>query len=106
VTSVSLTTSASPSTYGVAPTFTATVQTNGIAVGSISGETITFYDGGIPLGQEPWTAPARPRSPERHPAVRHHPLDHRRLPRDFAYASSTNSPALSQTIAQATLTRG
>jgi len=50
VTSVSLTTSASPSTYGVAPTFTAAVQTNGTAVGSISGETITFYDGAVPLG--------------------------------------------------------
>jgi glucuronoarabinoxylan endo-1,4-beta-xylanase len=47
---VVLTSSANPATYGNPITFTATVQTNGVAVGGISGEPITFYDGAMLLG--------------------------------------------------------
>ena len=47
---VVVTSSANPSTYGNAITLTATLKTNGVAVGDISGENITFYDGAMPLG--------------------------------------------------------
>jgi glucuronoarabinoxylan endo-1,4-beta-xylanase len=50
VLTVALTSDANPSTYGNAATFTATVQTNGVPVGGISGETMTFYDGATMLG--------------------------------------------------------
>src|SRR5208282_6861965 len=49
-TTVGLTNSSNPSTYGNAVTFTATVQTNSVGVGGISGETVTFYDGVTSLG--------------------------------------------------------
>ena len=106
-TTVGLTASSNPSTYGNAVTFTATVQTNGVAVGGISGETITFRDGGTQLGtstlngsgQAAYTTGAAQLSATTHSITAGYGGD-------TVYAGSTNSPALSQTMSQATLTAG
>jgi len=106
-TTVGLTTSSNPSTYGNAVTFTATVRTNGVAVGGISGETVTFYDGAVPLGtgtvngsgQAAYTTSATQLSATTHSITAGYGGD-------AVYAGSTNSPALSQTVNKATLTAG
>jgi hypothetical protein len=106
-TTVGLTTSSNPSTYGNAVTFTATVRTNGVAVGGISGETVTFYDGAVPLGtgtvngsgQAAYTTSATQLSAVTHSITAGYGGD-------AVYAGSTNSPALSQTVNKATLTAG
>ena len=106
-TTVVLTSGANPSTYGNAVTFTATVKTNSVAVGNISGETITFYDGATSLGtgtlnssgQAAYTTSAAQLSATTHSITAGYGGD-------TAYAGSTNSPALSQTVNQATLTAG
>ncbi|MGA3285767.1 MAG: YDG domain-containing protein [Verrucomicrobiota bacterium] len=106
-TTLGLTTIGSPSTYGNAVTFTATVRTNGVAVGGISGETVTFYDGRTPLGtgtlngsgQAAYTTGATQLSASTH-------LITAGYGGDAVYAGSTNSPALSQTVNPATLTAG
>jgi hypothetical protein len=104
-TTVDLVSGASPSAYGSAVTFTATVKTNGFAVGGISGDTVTFYDGTVQLGtgtvnssgQATYTTSATQLSAVTHSikAV---------YAGDATYAASTNSPALSQTINPATVT--
>jgi O-glycosyl hydrolase len=106
-TTVGLTTSSNPSTYGNAVTFTATVRTNGVAVGGISGETVTFYDGAVPLGtgtlngsgQAAYATSATQLSAATHSITAGYGGD-------AVYAGSTNSPALSQTVSPATLTAG
>jgi len=106
-TTVGLTTSGTPSTYGNAVTFTATVRTNGVAVGSINGETMTFYNGATQLGtgtlnssgQAAYTTGATQLSAVTHSITAGYGGD-------AVYAGSTNSPALSQTVNQATLTAG
>ncbi|MGO9584824.1 MAG: YDG domain-containing protein [Limisphaerales bacterium] len=106
-TTVGLTASSNPSTYGNPVTFTATVQTNGVAVGGISGETITFRDGGTQLGtgtlngsgQAAYSTGAAQLSATTHSITAGYGGD-------TVYAGSTNSPALSQTVSQATLTAG
>jgi len=106
-TTVGLITSSNPSTYGNAVTFTATVRTNGVAVGGISGETVTFYDGGTQLGtgtvngsgQAAYATSATQLSAVTHSITAGYGGD-------AVYAGSTNSPALSQTVNQATLTAG
>jgi len=106
-TTVGLTASSNPSTYGNAVTFTATVRTNGVAVGGISGETVTFYDGGTQLGtgtvngsgQAAYATSATQLSAVTHSITAGYGGD-------AVYAGSTNSPALSQTVNQATLTAG
>ena len=106
-TTVGLTASSNPSTYGNAVTFTATVKTNGVAVGGISGETVTFYDGATSLGtgtlnssgQAACTTSAAQLAATTHSITAGYGGD-------TVYAGSTNSPALSQTVSQATLTAG
>jgi len=106
-TTVGLTSSSNPSTYGNTVTFTATVRTNGVAVGGISGETVTFYDGGTSLGtrtlnssgQAAYTTSATQLSAVTHSITAGYGGD-------TIYAGSTNSPALSQTNNKATLTAG
>jgi O-glycosyl hydrolase len=106
-TTLTLVSGANPSTYGNTVTFTATVKTNNVAVGGISGETVTFYNGASQLGtgtlnsggQADYTTTASqlPAGPASITAV---------YGGDVSYSNSTNSPALSQTVNQATLTAG
>ncbi len=106
-TTLGLATSGSPSVYGNPVTFTATVRTNGVAVGNISGETVTFYDGAAALGtgtlngsgQAAYLTGASQLSAATHSVTAVYGGD-------ATYAGSTNSPALSQTVNQATLTAG
>jgi alpha-L-arabinofuranosidase len=106
-TTVSLASGANPSTYGNAVTFTATVRTNGTAVGRISGETVTFYDGTTSLGigtlnssgQAAYTTTARQLTAGTRSVTAGYVGD-------ANYLGSTNSPALSQTVNQATVTAG
>ena len=104
-TTLALGSSGSPSTYGDAVTFTATIQTNGIAIKNISGETVTFFDGGSQLGtgtatgsgQAAYTTTATQLSAVTHSVTAVYGGD-------ANYLGSTNSPALSQTVAPAGLT--
>jgi glucuronoarabinoxylan endo-1,4-beta-xylanase len=104
-TTVSLASGVNPSTYGSAVTFTATVWTNGVAVGGISGQTVAFYDGAVQLGtgtvngsgQAAYATSATQLSAATHSIAAVYGGG-------GGYAGSTNSPALSQTVSQATLT--
>jgi mannan endo-1,4-beta-mannosidase len=106
-TTLGLATSGSPSAYGNPVTFTATIRTNGVAVGNISGEAVTFYDGTVSLGigtlngsgQAAYLTGASQLSAATHSVTAVYGGD-------ATYAGSTNSPALSQTVNQATLTAG
>jgi hypothetical protein len=106
-TSVGLATSANPSTYGNSLTFTATVQTNNVAVGGISGETIAFFNGAVQLGTGTLNGSGQAT----------YATSATQLPAstcsitagyggDSAYIGSTNSPALSQIVNPAPLTAG
>jgi hypothetical protein len=106
-TTVALSSGANPSTYGNTVTFTATVKTNGVAVGGISGETINFYAAAVALGsgtlngsgQASYTTTATQISATSHSITA-------RYGGDSTYNGSTNSPALAQNVNQATLTAG
>lgn len=106
-TTLALAPSANPSTYGSSVTFTATVRTNGVAVGNITGETVTFYSDGVQLGtgtlnasgQAGFATTARQLSAVVHAITAGYTGD-------SLYAGSTNSPALSQSVNRATLTPG
>ncbi len=106
-TTVGMTSSANPSTYGNTVTFTTTVRTNGVAVGGISGETIAFYNGAVQLGtgalngsgQAAYTTTANQLAAGSLSITAVYGGD-------AVYRSSTNFPALSQTVNQATLTPG
>ena len=86
-------------------TFTATVKTNNVAVGDISGETVTFYNDAARLGAGTLNSSGQAT----------YTTSSTQLPAatlsitagytgDATYAGSTNSPALSQTVNQATVT--
>jgi len=104
-TTLTLVSGSNHSTYGDTVTFTATVKTNNVAVGGISGETVTFYDGASQLGtgtlngsgQVAYTTTANQLNAGT-PSVT------AVYAGDSSYGASTNSPALSQTVNQATLT--
>jgi len=106
-TTVVLASGANPSTYGNPVTFTATVKTNGAAVGKVNGETMTFYAGGTLLGsgllnssgQASYTTTAGQLAAgvASIAAV---------YGGDAVYAAGTNTPALLQTVNPATLTAG
>jgi glucuronoarabinoxylan endo-1,4-beta-xylanase len=104
-TTLALGSSGSPSTYGDAVTFTATIETNGTAIGNISGETVTFFDGGTQLGtgiatgsgQAAYTTTPTQLSAATHSITAVYGGD-------ANYLGSTNSPALSQTVTPAGLT--
>ncbi len=104
-TTVSLVSGANPSTYGDTVTFTATVKTNGVAAGGVSGETVTFYSGATSLGtgtlnsngQATYATAATQLTTGTRSITAGYPGD-------ATYSGSTNSPALSQTVNQATLT--
>jgi hypothetical protein len=104
-TTLGLASSGSPSTYGNAVTFTATVQTNGVAVGNISGEPVTFYDGAVALGTGTLngSGQATDLTGASQISVATHSIT-AVYGGDNTCAGSTNSPALSQTINRATLT--
>jgi hypothetical protein len=102
-----LTSGVNPSTYGNTVTFTATIQTNAVAVGNISGETVTFYNGGVSLGtgtlnssgQAIYTTSASQLAAGARSITAVYAGD-------ANYLASTNSPALSQAVNQAGLTAG
>jgi glucuronoarabinoxylan endo-1,4-beta-xylanase len=104
-TTLMLVSGSNPSTYGDAVNFTATVQTNTVAVGGVVGETVTFYNGATQLGtgtlngggQAGYTTTANQLGAGT-PAIT------AVYAGDASYVASTNSPALSQTVNQATLT--
>ena len=106
-TTLSLTSGANPSTYGNPVTFTATVLTNGSAAGGISGETVSFYSGAVSIGsgtlnasgQASYTTTATQLAAGTAAVTAVYGGD-------TNYVSSTNSPALSQTVNQAALTAG
>jgi autotransporter-associated beta strand protein len=104
-TTVGLNASSNPSTYGNPVTFTATVRTNGVAVGGISGETVSFYDGAVLLGtgtlngngQAAYATLATQLSAGACSITAAYIGD-------ATYLGSTSLPALSQTVNPATLT--
>ena len=106
-TTLGLTSGGSPSTYGNPVTFTATIRTNGVPVGNISGETVAFRDGNVSLGtgtlngsgQAAYTTSAAQLGASTHSITAAYGGDPN-------YAGSTNSPALSQSVSQLTLTAG
>ena len=106
-TTVALASDSNPSAYGKPVTFTATVETNGEALGGIGGETITFYNGAAQLGagtlnssgQASYTTTVT-QLPAGMPSIT------AVYAGDAVYAASTNSPALFQAVSQATLTAG
>jgi len=102
-TTVILTSGVNPSTYGNPVTFTATVQTNGLAAGGISGETVAFYNGAVQIGtgtlnagaQASYTTTATQLAAGISSVTAVYSGD-------AVYSAGTNSPPLSQTINQAT----
>jgi hypothetical protein len=104
---VGLSSSVNPSTYGSPVTFTVTVQTNGVALGGIAGDMVTFLNGAVPLGTVTVNASGQaafitsatqlPAGADFITAV---------YDGDPVYSPSTNSSALSQAVNQATLTAG
>jgi hypothetical protein len=98
-TAVILTSGANPSTYGNAVAFTATVQTNGVALSGISGESIKFYDAKTLLGSGTLNGSGQASYatiPTQLSAVTHSITA--QYAGDATYAGSTNSPVLSQTV--------
>jgi glucuronoarabinoxylan endo-1,4-beta-xylanase len=98
-TTLAMTSDGSPSTYGNPVTFTATVQTNGVALGAISGETINFYDGATSLGTGTLNGSGQAAlitSATQLAAVTHSITAG--YSGDANYGGSTNSPALSQIV--------
>ncbi|MGA2281958.1 MAG: YDG domain-containing protein [Verrucomicrobiota bacterium] len=106
-TTLTLSSASNPSTYGNTVTFTATVKTNSVAVGAVSGETVTFYNGANQLGtgtlnssgQATYTTTAAQLTTGTWSITAVYAGD-------SSYAASTNSSALSQTVNTATLTAG
>jgi alpha-L-arabinofuranosidase len=107
VTTLSLSSGANPSTYGSAVTFTATVRTNGVAVGDISGQTVTFYHSAAQLGTGTLNGSGQATYAT---SATQLPAGTLSITAGYTgsavYAGSTNSPALSQTVNQATVTAG
>ncbi|MGO8835888.1 MAG: beta strand repeat-containing protein [Limisphaerales bacterium] len=106
-TTLALSSGSNPSTYGNSVTFTATLRTNGVAVGSASGETVTFYNGATQLGTGTLNGSGQAAyATTAAQLAAGTPSITAVYGGDTAYAASTNSPALSQTVNQATLTAG
>lgn len=104
-TTLSLADDENPSTYGIPVTFTATVQTSGVPVGNISGQTVTFYDGAVALGSGTLNGNGQALYPAgaTQLAVTTHSIT-AGYGGDANYLGSTNSPALSQSINPAPVT--
>jgi uncharacterized repeat protein (TIGR03803 family) len=104
---VTLTSGANPSTYGTPVTFTATVLTNGVPAGGISGEPITFYGGAVQIGTGTLNASGQASYTT---ATTQLGAGSSSITAvyggDANYAASTNSPALSQSVNLATVTAG
>ena len=104
---VMLTSGANPSTYGSPVTFTATVRTNGVAVGGVSGETVRFYSGAVQIGTAGLNASGQASYTTTATQLVAGALSITAVyGGDTVYAVSTNSPALSQTVNALTLTAG
>jgi alpha-L-arabinofuranosidase len=102
-TTVNLTSGANPSTYGNPVTFTATVLTNGVAVGGISGETVAFYNGAGEIGSGTLntSGQAQYATTDTQLTAGTHSIT-AVYSGDSNYAASTNTPALSQSVNKAT----
>jgi len=106
-TTLTLASGANPSTYGSPVTFTATVKTNGVALGGITGEGVTFYNGVTTLGISSLkgNGSASLITTNTQLAAGTWPIT-AVYGGDGTFSGSTNSPALSQTVNQLTLTAG
>ena len=104
-TTLSLASGANPSTYGNTVTLTATVRTNGVAAGGVSGGTVTFYNGTASLGAGTLNSSGQASYATTASQLT---VGNRSLtagyPGNGTYGGSTNSPAFSQTVNPATLT--
>ncbi len=104
---VTLTSGANPSTYGTPVTFTATVRTNGVAVGGIGGETVRFFSGAVQIGTGTLNASGQAAYTTTATQLVAGAFSITAVyGGDTVYAVSTNSPAVSQTVNAAILTAG
>jgi hypothetical protein len=106
-TTLTLASGTNPSTYGNPVTFTATVKTNGVALTTITGEGVTFYNGATTLGTSSLkgNGSASLITTNTQLAAGTWPIT-AVYGGDGTFSGSTNSPALSQTVGQLTLTAG
>ena len=104
-TTLRMTSSSNPSAYGNTVTFIATVRTNGVPVGNISGETVAFYDGAASLGTATLngSGQAAYTTTPSQLAVATHSIT-AVYGGDSTHMSSTTSPALSQSVSKGTVT--
>jgi hypothetical protein len=104
---VNLISGANPSVYGNPVSFTATVQTNGVAVGNISGESVTFYNGAVTLGSGNLNGSGQASYSTTSTQL---PAGNASVTAVYGgntnYVGSSNSPALAQTVNTATVTAG
>jgi hypothetical protein len=106
-TTLSLISITNPSTYGNPITFTATVKTNGVALNSITGETITFYNGSTQLGTGSLKGNGNASLITANTQLAAGTGSITAVyGGDAFYIASSNSPALLQVVNQATLTAG
>jgi hypothetical protein len=106
-TTLGLTSSTNPSTYGNPVTFTATVKTNGVALNSITGETITFYNGPTQLCTSSLKANGSASLITANTQLAAGTGSITAVyGGDAFYIASSNSPAFPQIVNQATLTAG
>lgn len=107
MTTLNLMSGTNPSIYGNPISFTATVETNGIPLAGISGETIKFYKGSSQLGTDILNAGGQATL---NTTATQLPVGTFSITAtyggDATYAASTNSPALSQAVYPAELTPG
>jgi hypothetical protein len=106
-TTLGLTSSANPSTYGTPVTFTATVETNGVPLAGISGETVAFYNATNQLGTGTLNASGQASLTTTATQLAAGTWTITGVyGGDASYSGSVNSPALSQTVTQAMVTAG
>ncbi|MFO1476152.1 MAG: YDG domain-containing protein [Verrucomicrobiota bacterium] len=98
---------ANPSTYGNAVTYTATVRTNGVALTTVNGESVSFYNNGTLLGSGTLNGSGQASYTT---ATMFYTVGSASItavyPGDVLYTAATNSPAYTQTINPATVTAG
>lgn len=103
-TTLGLASSLNPSTYGNPITFTATVQTNGLPLTGIEGETVAFYNGSSSLGTGTLTTGGQATLTT---AATQLPAGTWSITGVYAgdstYSGSVNSPAVSQVVTQVTV---
>jgi hypothetical protein len=106
-TTLTLTSGANPSTYGNTVTFTASIRTNSVAVGGISGETVNFYNSAVQMGSGTLNAGGQASYTTTAAQLAAGTLSiTAAYGGDAVCAASSNSPALSQTVNQTTIVAG